>query len=375
VNYADDLHEALSVAAPHRPAPHEAPEGDTPLVRIQRGDEFLRSFKPPEPLIDGLLPRGQLYALTAPTGHGKTAIAALAQLCICTGRPFAGRDVEPGRVLVLAGENPDDYAMRLLATAQAIGLKPAEVALALSERLLVLPGSFALGPAAADIAKQVEGIGPLSCVFVDTSAAFFDADDENSNASMRLHASRQRSFTELPGRPAVLTLCHPVKHASRDNLLPRGGGAFLAEIDGNLTAWRDDRLVTMHWAGKLRGPGFDALTFELKPERLAITDSKGRDLVSVAAVPVSADQAEALEAAALSDENRMLRAMLDKPHASIAQLALAAGFVSGMGTPNKARAHRLLVQMATQGLAKKTRAGRWTLSSKGRSEADEVPAA
>jgi hypothetical protein len=356
-------------------APVFEPEGHAPLVRIQRGDEFLSSFRPPEPLIDGLLPRGQLYALTAPTGHGKTALAALMQLCVCTGRPFAGREVEQGRVLVLAGENPDDYAMRVLATAQALGLRPAEFAAALADGLLVLPGSFALGPAADDIAKQVENIGPLSCVFVDTSAAFFDDDDENSNAAMRLHASRQRSLTELPGRPAVLTLCHPVKNAARDNLLPRGGGAFLAEIDGNLTAWREDKLVTLHWAGKLRGPGFEPLTFELKPEQLAITDSKGRPVSSVAALPVTADKAEALEAASLSDENRMLRAMLTRPRASIAELALAAGFVSGTGTPNKARAHRLLVQMAAQGLARKTRAGQWVLSNKGRVEADEVPAA
>jgi len=32
-----------------------------------------------------------------------------------------------------------------------------------------------------------------------------------------------------------LVNCHPVKNASRDNLLPMGGSAFLNEVDGNLT--------------------------------------------------------------------------------------------------------------------------------------------
>ena len=46
-----------------------------------------------------------------------------------------------------------------------------------------------------------------------------------------------RTLTTLPGGPCVLVLCHPIKHVSEpEQLLPRGGGAFLAEVDGNLTA-------------------------------------------------------------------------------------------------------------------------------------------
>jgi hypothetical protein len=39
----------------------------------------------------------------------------------------------------------------------------------------------------------------------------------------------------MPGGPCVLVACHPPKNAGDDNLLPRGGGAFIAEMDGNLT--------------------------------------------------------------------------------------------------------------------------------------------
>lgn len=346
---------------------HGAPEGG---IRVLRGDEFLRTFRVPDPLIDGLVPRGQLYALTARTGDGKTAVSALAQLCIANGMRFAGRDVERGRVLVLAGENPDDYALRLLATCQALGLKPHEA----TRDVHVVAGSFALGPALPEVEARTAHIGELAAVFVDTSAAFFEGDDENANVAMRAHASRLRTLTGLPGHPAVIALCHPIKHATKDNLLPRGGGAFLAEIDGNLTAWRDDKLVTVHWAGKLRGPGFEPVTFELAPQTLGVADSKGRPVASVAALPATGDRAEALEAAALSDENRLLRAMLRTPGGSVAALSLAAGFVVGMGSPNKSRTHRLLGQLAAQGLAKKSRAGRWQLTPKGRSEADEAPA-
>jgi hypothetical protein len=64
---------------------------------------------------------------------------------------------------------------------------------------------------------------------------------------MGTYARQLRRFTTMPGGPTVLVNCHPVKNASSDNLLPRGGGAFLAEVDGNLTCTRNDTVVSAHW--------------------------------------------------------------------------------------------------------------------------------
>src|SRR5262249_35177951 len=67
--------------------------------------------------------------------------------------------------------------------------------------------------------------------------------------------------------------CHPTKNA--ESLVPRGGGAFLNEVDGNLTCKRDDLAVELHWSGKFRGPDFAPLAFQLKVvthERLKDTD-------------------------------------------------------------------------------------------------------
>jgi len=55
-----------------------------------------------------------------------------------------------------------------------------------------------------------------------------------------------RSLTELQGGPTVLVLCHPTKNATADNLIPRGGGSFIAEIDGNLCARKSDSAVELH---------------------------------------------------------------------------------------------------------------------------------
>jgi hypothetical protein len=88
----------------------------------------------------------------------------------------------------------------------------------------------------------------------------------------------------MPGEPCVVVACHPVKNANDDSLIPRGGGAFLNEMDGNLTAKPASGSVEIHWQGKIRGPDFAPISFLLKSvthERLK--DSKGRLIPTVVA--------------------------------------------------------------------------------------------
>ena len=63
-----------------------------------------------------------------------------------------------------------------------------------------------------------------------------------------------------------MALCHPTKGASRSNLLPRGGGAFLNEFDGNLVLWSHalGEVTELHWCGKIRGPDFSRLGYRLR---------------------------------------------------------------------------------------------------------------
>lgn len=346
-----------------------------PPPKIVSAFHLLRDFKPIESIGDGLpLPRGGLVTLTAPTGHGKTTVSALLQVSLVRRMPFANREVTAGNVLVLAGENPDDYAMHLAATAQDLGLLAADLARPppMGE-LLVVPGTFSIDFEIESLSRQI--VAPLVAVIVDTSAAFYGADDENDNVAMRRHASTLRMLTELPGNPCVIVLCHPTKSALRETLVPRGGGSFLAEVDANLTLWKDAAgIITLHWAGKIRGPTFDPIQFELAPVTLeGYADCRGRPITSVVARHIPADRVEELEEKALSDENRLLVSMQMKPGASVADLAMQCGWASGVGTPQKSRVHRLLGQLKGQGLTEKDRANVWRLTSKGKKEADQIP--
>src|SRR3954452_23132989 len=97
------------------------------------------------------------------------------------------------------------------------------------------------------VKAQAEKLGGIDLVILDTSAAYFLGNEELSNTQMGAHARLLRRLTTLPGAPCVVVLCHPIKHVTDPTqLLPRGGGAFLAEVDGNLTIWRKDtKLIEM----------------------------------------------------------------------------------------------------------------------------------
>jgi hypothetical protein len=251
---------------------------------IQSSAEFVAGFVPPDYLIEGMLQRRFCYSLTARTSTGKTAIMLLLAAHVALGRPIGDRTVERGKVLFLSGENPDDVRMRWIAMSQEMDFDIQSI------DVYFIPGTFKISEMKAKIHAEIRAMGEVAFVIIDTSAAYFEGVDENDNRQSGDHARLLRSLTTLPGGPCVLAACHPTKNASDDNLQPRGGGSYIAEVDGNLTAKRNDSAVEMHWQGKFRGPDFAPLSFQLRTvnhERLK--DGKGRPLPTVFACPLSDD--------------------------------------------------------------------------------------
>ena len=164
---------------------------------MQSSAEFLAGFVPPEYLFVGLLQRRFIYSFTGLTGSAKTAIALLLAESVALGRSIGGYEVERGRVLFLAGENPDDIRMRWKAMAEhhEFDFDVHDVHF--------LPGVYKLSKIAKVIRSRVERIGPVSLVIVDTTRLTSRA--TNSNVQMLIHAHRLRgSIKLLPGEPCVL---------------------------------------------------------------------------------------------------------------------------------------------------------------------------
>jgi hypothetical protein len=167
----------------------------------------------------------------------------------------------------------------------------------------------------------------------------------------------------LPGNPCVIALNHPIKAAaSPEHLLPRGGGGYLNETDGNFTLWaHDDRLTDLHWTGKLRGPDFEKITFRLPTiTTTKLVDSKGRMMPTVMAEVANAAQIEAVEEATMGQEDRMLQAMLERRNGSLATWATDCGWhlPSKPGEalqPNKSLAQRVMNRLVADTLARKLR--------------------
>ena len=178
------------------------------------------------------------------------------------------------------------------------------------------------------------------------------------------HARMLRKLTEMPGGPCVLVLCHPIKHVTEPaQLLPRGGGAFLAEMDGNLTAWRRDDLVELHH-NKIRGPGFEPMTFRI--EQITTTelmDSKGRLIPTVKLVLVSEHEEAAQKQKTRNEEDQLLAAVAEIPISSMAQLARACGWLWQNGEPAKSKVERVLKRLKAEKLVKYSR-GRWVLDAR-----------
>jgi AAA domain len=340
--------------------PEWAPDGGAVKSEniIQSSSKFVESYIPPDYLIDGLLQRRYCYSLTARTGAGKTAIALLFAAHVALGLPLGDREVDKGRVLIFAGENPDDVRARWIAMAQQMDFDVETI------DVHFVPGRFKISELIERIRKEMDALGGAALLIIDTSAAYFEGDDENDNVQLGAHASRMREL-RIPGGPCTIINCHPTKNAADDNLIPRGGGAFLNEVDGNLAAKKDDMSVELHWQGKFRGPEFAPMNFMLKTvthERLK--DSKGRLISTVVASCLSDNEQQEMAKVARTDENLMLEAIETDGDASIAALAKRLGWLTKKGEPHKSKVHRVLGRLKKAKLVTEER-GDLALTEKG----------
>ena len=227
---------------------------------IKTSKQFVADFEPPDYIVDGLLQEGFLYSLTGATGAGKTAITLRLAACIALGVLFAGRETKRRRVLYLAAENPDDVRMRWIALSQHMHFDIDAI------EVFFVEGVFKISEAKDRLREEAEKLGgDFGLVIIDTGPVFYEGDEENNRTQQGRHAVMLRDLISvIPGKPAVVANCHPVKNAASDNLLPAGGGTFLNQVDGNLTAAKSDSTTELHTQGKFRGVEFAPIHFLIK---------------------------------------------------------------------------------------------------------------
>ena len=338
----------------HAPAPTISdPTPPTGAWQVQRADAFTADFVAPEYIIDGVIQRGRIYTLTAPTGSGKTAVMLYCATSIATGTPFCEKEVEGGDVLFLAGENPDDVRARVIGTMEHYRINPSDC------RLHFVAGTFSIRADLERLREEAAKLPNLILVIIDTFAAYFDGDDENSNAQALDFARVVRKVAAFDSKPAVIMPAHPVKNATRSNLTPKGGSSLLNEVDGNLTLWNDGGLLSLHWQGKFRGAEFDPMSFELaKHESTKLCDNQGRIMPTILAKPVLRIRAMEIATANLSLEDKLLLSIKRDPEISMAQRGV------NVGINHRQKVKRAIEKLANQKLVRLFRT-MWELTKEG----------
>jgi hypothetical protein len=334
-------------------------------VLCQPGRDFLADASKPVWLLGNILQRGYLYALTAPTNHGKTAVSLVMAVCIAAGKKFAGLETGRGPVLILCGENQDGFRLRLLATMQLVGVTMDDI----DGNLWVLPYSTGLSTIVGRIGEESKRMGELALVLVDTSVSFFSGVDENNNTEAYEHARTLRMLTELNGRPAVIANCHPTGNAEREKCVPRGGSAFLNEIDANLIVWSDGDTSEFHWQTKKRGPDFDPIWFEYRPINV---EYWGEQHPTIVAVPIGEGKEREIRQRRREDENKVLYVLLHHPTDSFSEWARGCHFLDVNGNPIKSKVFRVLERLKSMKLVENSQRKGWHLTKYGKDEAQTI---
>ena len=326
--------------------------------------EFIAEQVKIEFLIDDILRRGWLYSLTGMTGSGKTAAGVTIACHVGAQRTFASKQVQGGSVLYIAGENADEVRERFVVAEEKLG------------RLInvdVIAEGFLLS---ARVGELVESIGEHGDVLVivdtDQAVSLKGGIDENDNAERMAHARELRQLTRATSRPTILDLCHPIKAADKDSLVPRGGGAFLNEVDGNFRLWRTgDAAELFSDPNKFRG-AFVSIAFALELlESDRIMDTKGRRILTPYYSVISDEQHSQLRTTEWNDENRLILQMSLDPASTHATWARSCGWLDKQAIPQNWKVSRILKKLATSkpALVALNRKGDWVLTTQGKSEA------
>jgi hypothetical protein len=343
---------------------------------IQSSGQFAASRKKSDYLIKPIFRRRYCYSITAQTDTGKTSVAMRFAAHVATGKRIDDNvSCKKGQVLYFCGENPEDVQDRWVGLCEDMGLEPDKT------DVHFVSGAVHLSKVAVRIVAEIveKGLAP-DLIIVDTSAAYFETDNESDTMQALAHAKRMRSLCQWPSGPCVLVLCHPTKNAKDDELIPRGGGAFLNEVDGNIALRRSGDTVSGEKLGKFRGAAFAPFSFELATVYAAgIVDSDDLPMPTVVARPISGEEKERREEVGNKDDVAALNVLC--AHRGIRQADIAKALdwryrarPGEQGKPNDKRTRSALRRLKEKGYAKEDMSV-WTATPKGQKAANIVESA
>ena len=287
-------------------------------ITISNDEDFRQELTIPEYVVDGMFAKSYLYAVTGHAGTGKTAMALTLAYAVARGDVFMDRMTLRSRVLYLAGENPDDLRKRSHGMRKHLGHEGSiDIDYIAQSVPMAEAVDMIVNAVNAHCARHDHKYG---LVIVDTDVAYYGGSDENDNVERRYHAQCLRRLIDITGRPAVVTLCHPSKGATAETMEPRGGGAFLGEIDCAITMLGSRECVQMEpHTRKFRGEPFDRVSFAIETVELPefINRLTQKPMTTAIARYLPPKEEEVIEETVGERQHALLRHIARHPEASI----------------------------------------------------------
>ncbi len=221
------------------PAAQASEAKQSSIVLRTHADRMRDRWEPRPMLVAGLLPADGLAAAIAQPGKGKSLILAHLAAAVAAGAPFAGREVQVGRVIYACPDSPASTERRLLAL-------PASVA----ERVLTIPdlppmpASVGLLRAAiaAENAKHLDD--PVRLLLIDTWDAARSHSDGGWAGQDGLVEAIMRDLRRLASEVQLAVLL--AHHATRsDGGRARGSIVFDARCDWIAHVEQDEGAPTL----------------------------------------------------------------------------------------------------------------------------------
>jgi AAA domain len=318
--------------ATEKPQITEASEPDPIVIE---GSQFANEYVALDFLVDNIIEEGRLYALTAPTGTGKTAVALSIAEAVAMGVSYAGNVTKQSQVLFLAGENPEDVRVRLMA------LYERNPQLKASGNIHFIAGTFNIASKMDWMVNYLKDHPKIRIVFVDTAQAFYTGKESNNNTEQVAFAKGFRKINALG--VAVVIMAHPVKNPTKDRNEPYGGGGFANEIDGNIALWKDDSgAVEFYWCKKFRG-SFESFKLRLDVvESSTAKNTKGDSRSTVLASVISDDEVNAMNKKTTEDDSATFSLVKNNSQLKANDIAKEMQWNRSDKRPDPARAQRSL---------------------------------
>lgn len=235
----------------------------------------------PQWIVRDLIERDALALVFGDPGCGKSFWALDLALCVATGTPHHGHNVEQGPVVYIAGEGHGGIKRRLMAWSMANGVDHDRAPLFLSRMPAALTDAEALVVVLEAIMETAADVGPPVFVVVDTVARNFGPADENSTADMGRFI-QAADIIRAQYRSTVL-LVHHSGHA--DKTRARGAIALKGALDAEYRMDKGEGGIIRLEATKMKEADLpEPMAFYLRGVDLLLADSDTGEVVSSAAL-------------------------------------------------------------------------------------------